>query len=211
MTTDPMDTPRCSAVAKGTGERCKRRPVPGATVCVKHGGAAPQVQAAAEQRRAEAAAEVALRRGLAAAYGDEVPDVDPKEALVAAVAWKYAEVVWLRGRVADLDESQLTWGKVRDKSGGDDYGVTQEARPHVWLSLLHEAERDLVRFSRDAVAAGIEERRIEIEQDKAALVTAAFRAALGVLSLLPADRDLAVRTFLASLGAGEVVAGEVTA
>ncbi len=47
---DHMDTPRCTARAKGTGERCKRRPIPGGTVCVKHGGGAPQVQFVAEER-----------------------------------------------------------------------------------------------------------------------------------------------------------------
>ena len=69
----------------------------------------------------------------------------------------------------------------------------------------------VVRYAKTAHDMGIAERHVELEQERASLVTAAFRAALGVLSLLPADRDLAVRTFLSSLGAGEVVAGEVTA
>jgi len=41
---------RCSATAKGTAQRCKRAPVLGAAVCSKHGGKAPQVQAAAKRR-----------------------------------------------------------------------------------------------------------------------------------------------------------------
>lgn len=50
--TDPKDTPRrqCRATAKSTGERCKRRPIIGGTVCRMHGGAAPQVQRSARQR-----------------------------------------------------------------------------------------------------------------------------------------------------------------
>jgi hypothetical protein len=47
---DHMDAPRCTATAKGSGVRCKRRPIPGGTVCVKHGGGAPQVQLAARER-----------------------------------------------------------------------------------------------------------------------------------------------------------------
>lgn len=47
---DHTDTPRCTATAKGSGARCKRRPIPGGTVCVKHGGGAPQVQQAAMER-----------------------------------------------------------------------------------------------------------------------------------------------------------------
>lgn len=41
---------RCSATAKSTGERCTQPSAPGATVCRYHGGAAPQVQAAAARR-----------------------------------------------------------------------------------------------------------------------------------------------------------------
>jgi hypothetical protein len=47
---DHTDAPRCTATAKGSRQRCKRRPIPGGTVCVKHGGGAPQVQAKAEER-----------------------------------------------------------------------------------------------------------------------------------------------------------------
>lgn len=80
------------------------------------------------------------------------------------------------------------------------------------MAVLEAAERDrVVRFAKTAHDMGIAERHVELEQERASLVTAAFRAALGVLELLPADRDLAVRTFLSQLGAGEVVAGEVTA
>ena len=41
---------RCTANAKGTGKRCRRRPHPGATVCVIHGAGAPQVQRSARER-----------------------------------------------------------------------------------------------------------------------------------------------------------------
>ena len=47
---DHMDTPRCTATAKGSRQRCKRRPIPGGNVCVKHGGGAPQVKQAALER-----------------------------------------------------------------------------------------------------------------------------------------------------------------
>jgi hypothetical protein len=44
------EAPQCTATAKGSRQRCKRRPIPGGTVCVKHGGGAPQVQEAAMAR-----------------------------------------------------------------------------------------------------------------------------------------------------------------
>jgi hypothetical protein len=49
-TRNVMDTPRCTATSKQSGQRCKRRPIPGGPVCVIHGGAAPQVKAAAQAR-----------------------------------------------------------------------------------------------------------------------------------------------------------------
>lgn len=49
--TEPLPT-RCVARSKRTGEQCGRRPVPGATVCHYHGGAAPQVRKKAERRLA---------------------------------------------------------------------------------------------------------------------------------------------------------------
>ena len=52
---DLMDAPsvgrqKCEARSKQSGERCKRWPIPGGTVCVIHGGKAPQAQAAAKDR-----------------------------------------------------------------------------------------------------------------------------------------------------------------
>lgn len=50
---DPMAVPaprRCSARSKSTGKACQRPAIPGGTVCRYHGGAAPQVKAAAMDR-----------------------------------------------------------------------------------------------------------------------------------------------------------------
>lgn len=48
---DPMEG-QCTATSKQSGERCKRRAIPGGTVCHFHGGAAPQVKAKADERLA---------------------------------------------------------------------------------------------------------------------------------------------------------------
>lgn len=55
---DPMETRRpmdtsytpCTAKSKQSGQRCKRRPIPGGHVCVMHGGKAPHVQFKAMER-----------------------------------------------------------------------------------------------------------------------------------------------------------------
>jgi hypothetical protein len=64
-----------------------------------------------------------------------------------------------------------------------------------------------LRQALDAMARlGLAERQVELQQEQAQLVTSAFMGALAVLTgLLPADRDLAVRTFLAGLGRGPEV------
>jgi hypothetical protein len=46
----PMESPRCTAKSKQSGQRCKRPPIIGGTVCRMHGGAAPQVKQAALER-----------------------------------------------------------------------------------------------------------------------------------------------------------------
>jgi hypothetical protein len=44
------ESKRCVATSKRTGRRCGLARIPGTTVCAKHGGAAPQVRAAAARR-----------------------------------------------------------------------------------------------------------------------------------------------------------------
>jgi len=189
MPEDRKDDRQCTATAKGSGERCKRFASPGSTVCVKHGAGAPQVRAAAERRLEEQRAQSVLREGLAAAYGDVVPSVDPAEAMLAAVSWKYAEVVALRVKVAELDDKERVWGRTRKKTGGDDHGTTKEAGPNVWWQMLHRAEEQLVKFAAAARSAGCDERRVQIAEDlgrQIAAVLQAFAAAqlASVLRLL---------------------------
>ena len=160
-----MDARQCTATAKGSGNRCKRAAAPGASVCVKHGAGAPQVKAAAERRLEEQRAETVLREGLAAAYGDQVPAIDPAEAMLAAVSWKYAEVVALRVKVAELEDDDRVWGLTREKTGGEDYGTTHEARPSIWWQMLRTAEEQLVKFAAAARSAGCDERRVQVAED----------------------------------------------
>lgn len=44
---------QCAAMSKQSGERCKRAPIRGGSVCKIHGGGAPQVQKSARARLAE--------------------------------------------------------------------------------------------------------------------------------------------------------------
>ena len=61
---EPFDNERrrCAATVRSTGQRCKKFPIKYANVCRSHGGAAPQVRAAAKRREIEAGAMVALSK-----------------------------------------------------------------------------------------------------------------------------------------------------
>lgn len=56
----PVEQHRCHAHSKRSGERCRRLAIPGGTVCIMHGGAAPQVARAARRRLVYAGATTAV-------------------------------------------------------------------------------------------------------------------------------------------------------
>jgi hypothetical protein len=101
---------RCTAIAKSTGEQCKRRPHPGTTKCVKHGSGAPQVRAAAKRRLALGQATAELDR-----LGIPV-EVDPSEAMLAMVHEAAGNVAFLRMRVAELEQG----GRLTGNHDSDD-------------------------------------------------------------------------------------------
>lgn len=181
---DPDDRPRCTARSKRSGERCKRAPVPGATVCAMHGGAAPQVQAAAERRQQETAAAAAIA-SLIPRLDDATPVKDPvgqMEKLAGALTVMLDKV---GAKVNALDHL----------AGGT--GLTQLRGE---LVLLDKVTGHLRQLLADMARLGIAERHVELEQERAQMVTAAFLAAIGMVQLVPGDRDLVVRTFLEALG-----------
>jgi hypothetical protein len=183
MTTN--DRPRCTA-KNARGDRCGKAPIKGGTVCATHGGRAPQVKAAAEQRQLEQKADAEVRKlwvGLDAA----TPVKDPVGSLERLAGALEQAVDVVGAKVNELGHL----------AGGT--GLTQMRGEVVLLERLLGQLRQAL----DAMARlGIAERHVELEQERAQLVTAAFLAALGAVSLLPADRDLMLRTFLAGLGRG---------
>ncbi|MDN4173942.1 hypothetical protein QWY28_13355 [Nocardioides sp. SOB77] len=80
------------------------------------------------------------------------------------------------------------------------------------LAGLEAEWRDrVVRFAKAAHDMGIAERVVELEQQRAELVTGAFLAAIDALGLVPGDRSRAIEVFLDRLEPGRSVAGEVVA
>ena len=183
---DLKDERRCTARSKGSGERCKRAAVVGGTVCAMHGGKAPQVKARAEQRDLEQKADREITKlwpGLRNA--DPVKDPVDSMARLAGSLEQFLDVVG--GKVNELQHY----------AAGDSMS---QLRGEL---VLWERTASMLGRLLDAMARlGIAERHVELEQERAQLVTAAFLAALGSVTLLPADRDLMLRTFLQGLGRG---------
>ena len=191
---------KCKATAKGTGQRCQAWAMAGSEVCRVHGGRAPQVKAAAARRLAEQAAERAVRT-----LGLPV-DISPTEALLEEVRWTAGHVAWLRSRVQELAEEPthrhvsfdgededlletpgqrgaLTWGTTKVKTGGDDAGTTQEAKPSVWYELYARERAHLIRVCSEAIRAGVEERRVRLAEQQGDLLALAIRRILEAFGL----------------------------
>lgn len=189
------DRPRCNGTTKPNtpdAGRCRRQPIKAGSVCPTHGGSAPHVKAAAEQRETERQAEETIAKlwpGLASASPVKDP-VDQMERLAGALT---SMLDLVGAKVSDLDH--LAAGT----------GLTQLRGEVVLLDKLAGHLRQLLA---DMARLGIAERHVELEQARAQMVTAAFLAAIAVVQLLPADRDLVVRTFLEHLG-HPTVSGEV--
>lgn len=151
---------RCTATAKGTGERCKRLAIPGGKVCVKHGGAAPAVRAAAERRKAEAAATALLQL----IWDPEAPPVtDPISALQKLNGQTLHAINVLGARVSteSLD------------------GPTAAA----WLRVMREGRQMLEGLQR----LGLEERQVRVTEEMGVALMSVVRAVLERLLLVVVD------------------------
>jgi len=176
---------RCSST-KTNGEPCTKYAMNGATVCDTHGGKAPQVRAKAAERLVESHA-----RSLVETYGRKI-ETTAVEALLDEVQWTAGHVAWLRDKVRELEDTELAaaggehplvWGTTRRKTGGEDWGETEEAAPNVWLRLYQTERTHLVKVCSEAIKAGIEERRVKLAEQQGALVAQVIRAILADLDL----------------------------
>ena len=188
---------RCTAGARSTGDRCKRRAVPGADVCVIHGGAAPQVQAAARRRllAAETAREVGA---LLAEVAPDVTDIDPVEGILEALRCAWAMRRMLELVVAELSTAPGSAGAIGPDHKGD-------GKPHAYLALLGEWTERQGRLSKMAADAGVAERQVRLAEAEADLLARAFRAFATALGLDPAEERVrsAMRASLTLVAGGQ--------
>jgi hypothetical protein len=184
-----MDKRRqCTATSKQSGQRCKRAPIPGGTVCVMHGGATPAVKAAAEQRLAEKAANTEIDR-LWLGFENAQPVTDP--------------VASLQRLAGALEEMTDTVGKkvaaLKDIEAGEDL-----TRVRGLVVLLDKLLGHLRGTLEAMVRLGIAQQRlVQLERDQARMVGVAVEAGLEAVGLDAAQREVFVRAFMARLRTGD--------
>jgi hypothetical protein len=177
--------PRCTAAAKTRpGERCRKNPHPGASICTNH-GLTQAGRAAAAERQAEAEAGRVLKKLLSDVQVE--PVTDPIPALQR-----------LAGRLQHVTE-QI--GQMLDE------GDLDGPRERAWIRAVRELRQALDGMAR----LGIEEREIRLREGQAQFVVSAV---MPVLELVPRElRDQALVLLLDGLGVEHelVVPGEVVA
>lgn len=177
----------CGAKKRSTGDPCGAPPRKGATRCARHGANARQVQLKAKR-------DLARQEMIRAMTTLGLPvDIDPAKALLDEIARTNGAVLWLRGKVQELEPEQLAWGKTEHQDGIGPQGVvdvtTEKAAPSVWYDLYMTERKHLAQVSAIALRAGIEERRIRLAESQGDLVAGAIRNILDALGLT--DEQLA--------------------
>jgi len=190
---------KCTATAKTTGKPCERWPEPGAKTCYFHGSATKKSHAKAARNVAEAKArEQMARLGL-----PEPVEISAAEAMIWSVSAKFGEVCWLRAMVASVPQQDLVWGVARERAGKPPSspvdGVepipgtgqppdlvaaperTFEARANIWWVMLRGAEDQLVRYAKDARAAGCDEARVRLAEAQGDMLASFVKGLLTAL------------------------------
>jgi DNA-binding TFAR19-related protein (PDSD5 family) len=171
--------PKCVASRKRDGEPCTQWALNGIDKCRQHAGIS--------------AADRAVRKAVAT-YGAP-RDITPAAALVEEVRYAAGHVAWLRGKVAELEPEALTWGvsEIAHKSatefGGTD--TTERAALNVWLEAYHRERRYLLDVSKAALAAGVEERLVQLAEAQGMAVVTVLARVFDRLQLTDAQRELA--------------------
>lgn len=184
----PPPRAKCTAHSKRTGKPCGHYPVPGATVCKWHGGAAPQVIAAAERRLQEQRAAEAVEAARKRIGGIDLSQyADPLDALEFALSYTHALAQRPAKAVEALPDDQLRYqGRISEQLRGE-------------VIAAQTALRDLRQGAVDAAKLGLAERRVAIREQTAVMLERALDATLAKAGLDLNAQASARETFRANL------------
>lgn len=113
-------------------------------------------------------------------------DVDPQEALAEELARTAGQIDWLyQEQLSTLDGLTQPQYVRTDKDGGTTEGPLV---PSVFLELYEQNRRHYAQVARFAAAAGVEHRRVELEEAQVMLFAHAMRALADRLQLTPEQR-----------------------
>lgn len=185
-----MAHPLCGGKLLKRDGTCRRpagwgTPHPGSGRCKLHGGCSPSHVASAIAAK--------IRDGTAT-YGAP-RDITPAAALLEEVRYAAGHVAWLRGKVAELEPEALTWGlaEVAEKNATEFGGTDriERAALNVWLEAYHRERRYLLDVSKAALAAGVEERLVQLAEAQGLAVVAVLARVFDRLQLTGEQRQLA--------------------
>ncbi|MFI7628421.1 hypothetical protein [Microbispora rosea] len=180
------DKRRCTGTAKSTGERCKKPPLPGATVCKTHGGGAPQVIRKAAERVAEQEALKIMEK-----YEPQAPPVeDPITALLGLAGEITHFKNFLGARVSEMRAQE--WRFTDDKGA-------EQLRAEI--ALYERALDRTARVLSDLVKLKLEERQVRVAEQQGVMLAEVIRRTADALLL-------AVVGLLTETAAGSGAAGE---
>ncbi len=181
--------PRCSAHNQ-LGEPCQQRPARGFRVCHWHGAKSPAARAAADRRLAleEAKAQLALERPLV--FGGQ-REIHPHEALLEAVWEASYDAAFWAAKVRELEADDHLVVRTRPSDGS--------WQVHPFVAEASAAQERKARFAALAVRAGVEERRVRLEEANAQSLFRALTDALQAAPLTPEQRQAVIKGFGARL------------
>jgi hypothetical protein len=92
--------------------------------------------------------------------------------------------------VRELEEHALTWGTTKVKEGGDDAGVTDEAKPAIEYVMLVDASNRLERYASSALKAGADAAMVQIARSQGVMLSEVIKRILARLELSEEQRGL---------------------
>lgn len=156
-----MESRKCAARSKQSGNRCRRWATKGSTVCKMHGSAAPQVAAKAEERVTEDVA----RRTFGRLSEVAQPVGNPFAALSTLAGEVMAWKDFIAGRIAELD-------RLRYEGLGSGEQLNAEV-------ALFERALDRCVVTMTAIAKlNLDEKAIRVSEAQVSLVEKALTASL---------------------------------